>query len=277
MAKMHRITALGVVWRRGRAGLAAAEANGRGESKETFAMKPLPRAMMASAVLACALGGATTSKADTLYWTVPIGSSTPNLLDSNQAPMGGSVSTGPYWIYTSFTLTENSYVTDFTYYSYYMSDYLSTNWAIVPETSGPPTPVETYFTTTGQHTPSPGGGPDEGGPDLVNVPIGDTLLDAGTYWLAINVNLTSSASGWSATYATGTSFGCLGGDCTGSLGAYLAPTDGEPIQPIAAAAFFVDGAQAPNVPEASTWAMMLLGFAGLGLAARQRLARPRAA
>ena len=45
----------------------------------------------------------------------------------------------------------------------------------------------------------------------------------------------------------------------------------------AAAEFYVDNAYAGTVPEASTWAMMLAGFAGLGFAGWRRAQEARAA
>ncbi len=243
---------------------------------------------MATAALALASGAAVTANAaTTLYSTVP------NLTGvsdwSQPLPLTGSCdsatgcTSGPWMVFEQFTLTTDVRITDFGLYSYFYfsgssSDFLGVNWSIWGSSGGASDPGDEKFSGSSGATLT--AGPADGDPMLEAVSGLSLILRPGTYYFRFQ-NVFSNPSDWS-TYATSYSdyptntvpipttawFGQ--GDATAQpTVCSLAFNCSSPAQQVG---FYIanSGAARPVVPEPSTWAMMLVGFAGLAWAARRR-------
>jgi hypothetical protein len=88
------------------------------------------------------------------------------------------------------------------------------------------------------------------------------LIDAGTYWLAATSN--SDNVSWQA----GSTIGSLAVNQNGASWTVIQGSH------LPQAEIFASPVINPGVPEPSTWAMMLLGFAGIGFTAYRRKPKP---
>jgi hypothetical protein len=184
--------------------------------------------------------------------------------DMNSAACGSS----GWTIYDDFQLSSGTAITGLTY-NYFLFDgpasaYVSTDWSIW--NSDPRT--------------SFAGGPDQSGNAvgilsdgaagslLVTISGLNVTLGSGTYWLGLQ-NILSDGS--STTYARS------GSSHLGN--ASQSDVNGEFVNAqLADAAFTLSGGSATvTVPEPTTWALMMIGFGGLGATLRRRRAMALAA
>lgn len=229
------------------------------------------RSIIAAVVAAATLAGATTAKAGLLFPSgLPDSSQMANtgLCDASACPsyLGSPES---WTVYQSFTLNQASTITGFGFYSYFdgasTADYVSTNWSIWADSMNAPVTSASLDSMT-----SSGSAVQASGPTLVTV--GDISVDlaAGTYWIGFQNNFLPD-TGYSTYATTDESSSVYFGQLMPALTeAYYKKV-----------AFYIDGTYnigaappPPGVPEPSTWAMTLFGFAGLGWLARRRIARP---
>jgi len=243
-------------------------------------MNGLMKAATTSATLALLAAGA--AKADILTLP-PVGAL------AQSGACDASSGCGPTVAYTAFTVSQDETITGFTYYSYLTSaTYLSTNWSLW---TGSPSPSKVDSSGS-----TPIGGP--GSATVVNATSGLVLISVSLdpsayvtvgpsapswigpntqYWIGLqnNINVTGDGTsvfaGTGQTYTGGTLYDgttALGGADTWQLPAY------EPSYKTwiwMNAAVSIQTKVGPIVPEPSTWAMVLIGFGGLGWAARRRL------
>ena len=213
------------------------------------------RASAAAAVLSFALVGfGSAAQAGTL-WDNNGPSGGANLCSSNANTCGSN----GWTIYDDFQLTAASTVTGFTYDSDFtsfgsVSDYVSTNWSIWSAD-----PVSNFAagplvsgTSTGLNSV-----------DAVNFTLTtitglNVNLGAGIYWLGIQNNVDNGQI--TAYISSGTAR--LGRSSqSDNSGTFFNASNSD-------ASFTVQGNGA--VPEPATWAMMLVGFGGLGAVLRRR-------
>jgi hypothetical protein len=238
----------------------------------TFSSKSKFRAIIAFAVMSTAFWVSATANAalNTLVSSgTPAGSS--GLSDSycgavNGACVNNSFTYNPHYVYEEFTVPANTTISAIGIYSYFgltgqaniQNNYTSTNWVVMSATSG------ITFSQSGTSVGTLTFVTARGDPTLVTVGgLSVHIQYAGTYWVGIENNIKS------ATVPTVFAYGNAAYQYAARLGDASGPTTG----PLPPAAFFIDG---PAAPEPSTWAMMLLGFVGLGWLGRRRLARARA-
>ncbi len=216
-------------------------------------MKPSMKTTIASAVLAIGVGLAGTAEAGVLYATA---------LDASQAhPNSGWSNSGLWTVYDVFKLASAATITDFGYFSFFKSDlpkYTGTSWSIW---SGAPQTGALIASADNAAGVAPAGQTSD--VTLVTVCGLSVSLAAGDYWIGFHNDFSNSSL--VSQYAT------TGGNLYSAIEGALGVNRTGYIQ----AAFYIDGAPSVrgSVPEPSTWAMMLAGFAGLGWAARRRAAR----
>ena len=218
-----------------------------GPRRQVSAMKRSTKTTIAGSVLAIGAGLAGTANAGVLYATA---------LDASGAGYNSGWSNSGQWtVYDVFTLGGAATITDFGYFSYFKSDlseYTGTNWSIWSGVSQPETLIASAVNAAGQIPPG-----QNSDVTLVTVSGLDVSLAAGTYWIGFHNDFSESSA--VSEYAT-----------TGGARSAFEGVDGPLRRNYSQAAFYIDGS---TVPEPSTWAMTLAGFAGLGWAARRRVAR----
>jgi hypothetical protein len=223
------------------------------ESRQVSAMKRsiMKRSMkttIASAVLAIGAGVAGTAESHVLYSTA---------LDATEAhPSSGWSNSGPWTVYDAFTLGGAATITDFGYYSFFKSDlseFTGTSWSIW---SGAPQTGALIASADNAAGYAPPGQTSD--VTLVTVSGLGVSLAAGAYYIGLHNNFTDSSL--LSEYAT------TGAGIASAIEGVVGVNKPGYVQ----AAFYIDGS---SVPEPSTWTMMLAGFAGLGWAARRRVAR----
>ncbi len=232
------------------------------------------KATMAAVAVATAIAGTATAKGNVL---------TPASLENDYTGIcdssSGCPGSPPGWtVYNAFTLDKGATISEIGFYSYLVSatalgrltaaNYVSTTltiWQSVGSTPAPDTSV----------APIEISGVDSAtleGSDLLLATVGGIgqHLDAGTYFIGFQNNFNSS-KGFSTYATTGQSSTVwLGQGAPQYTSANYAPVN-----------FYINGIfdtnngggpppPPPSVPEASTWAMALSGFAGLGWLARRR-------
>ncbi len=239
-----------------------------------------PKTMMAAVVVATAVAGTATAKADVL---VAPGSAETDNTGRCDSSSGCPGSPSGWTVYNAFTLDNGATISEIAFYSFLGSatalgrltaaNYASTTLTIwqavgstpVPDTSVAPIDISGVDSATLE------------GSDLLLATVGGISqhLDAGTYFIGFQNNFNTS-TGFSTYVTTGQSSTVWLGQGTPQ---YTAASYDQ-------VAFYINGAYdnnsggpppppPPGAPEPSTWAMTLVGFAGMGWLARRGARRRR--
>ncbi len=241
-----------------------------------------PKTLMAAVVVAAAVGGTMTAEADVLTPAITALDYTGYCDSSTGCPQPSTDSPAGWTVFDVFTLDQGATISEIAFYSYLVSatavgrltaaDYVSTNLSIwqavggVPDTSMAPIEISGVDSATL-----------EGSDVLLATVDGINLhLDAGAYFIGFQNNFDAS-TGFS-TYAT------TGQPSTVYYGQSTPDYTRSNFEQVA---FYVDGRYdnnnsggpppppPPGAPEPSTWAMTLVGFAGMGWLARRGVRRRR--